>query len=90
MILLHMTDMWFYRLILRVKWTDKRTNESILKELKTERTLLNLIKARKLKYVGHALRNHRTSLMKTVCEGRLDGRKRKGRPPMSLLTNSPT
>ncbi|GFR99820.1 endonuclease-reverse transcriptase [Elysia marginata] len=85
-------EMWFYRRILRVKWTDKRTNESVLKELKvkTERTLINLINARKLKYVGHALRNHRTSLMKTVCEGRLDGRRRKGRPPMSLLTNLTT
>ncbi|GFS01698.1 endonuclease-reverse transcriptase [Elysia marginata] len=82
--------MWFYRRILRVKWTDKRTNESVLKELKTERTLLNLINARKVKYVGHALRNHRTSLMKTVCEGRLDGRRRKVRPPMSLLTNVTT
>ncbi|GFS06155.1 endonuclease-reverse transcriptase [Elysia marginata] len=83
-------EMWFYRRILRVKWTDKRTNESVLKELKTERTLLNLINARKLKYVGHALRNHRTSLMKTVCEGRLDGRRRKGRPPISLVTNLTT
>ncbi|GFS09341.1 reverse transcriptase-like [Elysia marginata] len=56
-------EMWFYRRILRVKWTDKRTNESVLKELKTERTLLNLINAKKLKYV---LRNHRTSLIKIV------------------------
>ncbi|GFR68904.1 endonuclease-reverse transcriptase [Elysia marginata] len=77
----------FYRQILRVKRTDKGTNKSVLKELKTERTLLNLINARKLKYVGHALRNHRTSLMKTVYEGRLDGRRRKGRPPISLVTN---
>ncbi|GFS12393.1 endonuclease-reverse transcriptase [Elysia marginata] len=83
-------EMWFYRRILRVKWTDKRTNESVLKELKTERTLFNLINARKLKYVGHALRNHRTSLMNTVCEGRLNGRRRKGKPPMSLLTNLTT
>ncbi|GFR83006.1 endonuclease-reverse transcriptase [Elysia marginata] len=83
-------EMWFYRRILRVKWTDKITNESVLKELKTERTLLNLINARKLKYVGHALRNHRTLLMKTVSEGRLDGRRRKGRPPISLVTNLTT
>ncbi|GFR94739.1 endonuclease-reverse transcriptase [Elysia marginata] len=62
----------------------------VLKELKTEGTLLNLINARKLTYVGHALRNHRTSLMKTVCEGRLDGRRRKGRPPISLVTNLTT
>ncbi|GFR57668.1 endonuclease-reverse transcriptase [Elysia marginata] len=69
-------EMWFYRRILRVKWTDKRTNESVLKELKTERTLLNLINARKLKYVGHALRNHRTSLMKT---GKAGWQKKKGK-----------
>ncbi|GFS15033.1 hypothetical protein ElyMa_006761200 [Elysia marginata] len=43
-----------------------------------------------LSNVGHALRNHRTLLMKTVCEGRLVGRRRKGRPPISLVTNLTT
>ena len=48
-------EMWFYRRLLRVSWTDRRTNESILQELGTTRKLLTLIKERKLRYVGHAL-----------------------------------
>ena len=79
--------MWFYRRLLRVKWTDRRTNESILKELGTTRMLLVLIKRRKLKYAGHALRNEKTDLMSTVLQGKVEGKRRRGRPPTSLANN---
>ena len=49
------TELWFYRRSLRVKWTDKRTNESVLIELNTKRLLLTEINKRRLKYVGHAV-----------------------------------
>ena len=63
------------------------TNASVLKEIGTELSLLKMINNRKLKYVGHALRNPRTSLMKTVYEGKLEGKRNRGRPPMSIITN---
>ena len=49
------TELWFYRRSLRVKWTDKRTNESVLTELNTKRLVLTEINKRRLKYVGHAV-----------------------------------
>ncbi|GFR72811.1 reverse transcriptase [Elysia marginata] len=45
------------------------------------------INTRKLKYAGHALRNPRTTLMKTECEGKLEGTRNKARPPASLVSN---
>ena len=72
---------------MRVKWTDRRTNESILNELGTTRKLLILMQRRKLKYVGHALRNERTDLMTTVLQGKVNGKRNRGRPPASLVIN---
>ena len=80
-------ELWFYRRVLRVKWTDRRSNESILNELGTTRKLLVLIQRRKLKYVGHAVRNERTDLMSTVLQGKVEGKRNRGRPPASLARN---
>ena len=80
-------EMWFYRRLLRVKWTDKRTNISILEELGTSRKLLNIITERKLKYIGHASRNQNTNLMTISFQGKLEANRNKGRPPTTLLSN---
>ena len=79
--------MWFYRRLLRIKWTDKRTNESILKELSVQRQLLIEIDKRRLRYVGHANRSQYTPLMTTVFQGKMDGKRRRGRPPVSYTGN---
>ena len=83
-------EMWFYRRLLRVTWTDRRTNFSILEELGTTRMLLNIMYQRKLRYVGHALRNPKTDLMSTVFQGKLNAKRNAGRPPASLLQNLKT
>ena len=80
-------EMWFYRRLLRVTWIDKRTNESVLEELGTTRNLLKIINQRKLRYVGHALRNKKTDLMTTVLQGKLNAKRNSGRPPTSLMNN---
>ena len=80
-------EMWFYRRLLRIKWTDKRTNESILKELSVQRQLLIEIDKRRLRYVGHANRSQHTPLMTTVFQGKIDGERRRGRPPVSYSGN---
>ena len=59
-------EMWFYRRLLRVKWTDKRTNNSILEELSVKRQLSNEIDKRRLRYVGHVNRCKDTYLMTTA------------------------
>ena len=56
-------ELWFYRRLLRVSWTDKRTNESILSELNTIRISSSAKNKRKLRYVGHTVRHNNTSLL---------------------------
>ena len=60
--------------------------QSILQELGT-RKLLTLINERKLRYVGHALRNQDTDLMKTIFQGKTEAKRKKGRPAASLIGN---
>ena len=52
-------EMWFYRRLLRVKWTEKRTNQSVLKEIGSPKQMLETINVRKLKYVGTHMPSHR-------------------------------
>ena len=80
-------EMWFYRRLLRVSWKDKRTNEDILRKLKTSRQMLSLIGQRKLRYIGHATRNQETDLMRISYQGKLEAKRNVGRPQMTLLDN---
>jgi hypothetical protein len=80
-------EMWFYRRLLRVKWTDKITNESVLKELGAQRLMLSEISKSRLKYLGHANRNTKTDLMTTVLQGKVEAKRNYGRPPTSYIDN---
>ena len=84
---LNAAEMWFYRRLLRIKWQDKRTNESILEELSTNRVLLQEINKRKLRYLGHAVRNPKTDLMSTNLQGRVEGKRNRGRPQTLYMDN---
>ena len=74
-------EMWFYRRLLRIQWTKIRTNDSVLQELSVEREALNIIIKRRLKYVGHANRNSKTDLMTAILQGKVEGKRNRGRPP---------
>ena len=82
---LETTEMWCYRRALRISWTEKRTNSSILEELHKEYELKHLARRRKMKYFGHAMRHKHCDLMKLVAQGKLEGRRRQGRPSMSYM-----
>ena len=56
-------ELWFYRRLLSIQWTEKRTNESVLEELSVKPELLSTLNRRKLRYLGHANRNTKTNLM---------------------------
>ena len=84
---IHAVEMWLYRRLLRVSWKEKRTNDSILNELGVTRKLLSEVLKRRLRYTGHALRNTKTDLMKTVLQGKFAGKRRKGRPSTTLINN---
>ena len=83
-------ELWCWRRLLRVPWTAKRFNQSILKEINPEYSLEGLMLKLKLQYFGHLM--WRTdSLEKTLMLGKIEGRRRRGRQRMRLLdviTNS--
>ena len=83
-------EMWFYRRLLRVKWTERRTNDSILEELSTARTIIPLINKRKLKYIGHITRNKTTQLMNTIFQGKIESPRYRGRPSATYINTLKT
>ena len=73
-------EMWMYRHLLRVSWHEKRTNDSILRQLQVDRELLSTVLKRKLTLFGHTIRNKKCSLMKTVIQGKIEAKRKPGRP----------
>ena len=69
---------------MRVPWTAKRSNESILKEISPEYSLQGLMLKLKLQYFGHLMQRV-DSLEKTLMLGRIGGRRRRGRQRMRWL-----
>ena len=68
-------ELWCWRILLRVPWTSRRSNQSILKEINPEYSLEGLMLKLKLQYFGHLM--FRTdSLEKTLMMGRIEGRRR--------------
>ena len=69
---------------MRVTWTARRSNQSILKEISPEYSLEGLMLKLKLQYFGHLM--HRADLLeKTLMLGKIEGRRRKGRQRMTWL-----
>ena len=77
-------ELWCWRRLLRVPWTARRSNQSILKEISPEYSLEGLMLNLKLQYFGHLM--WRTdSLEKTLMLGKNEGRRRRGRQRMRWL-----
>ena len=75
---------WCWRRLLRVPWTARRSNQSILKEISPEYSLEGLVLKRKLQYFGHLLQRAE-SLEKTLMVGKIEGKKRRGQQRMRWL-----
>ena len=71
-------DLWCWRRLLRVLWTARRSNQSILKEISPGCTLEGLMPKVKLQYFGY-LMERVDSLEKTLMLGNIEGRRRRGR-----------
>ena len=71
-------ELWCWKRLLRVPWTARRSNQSILKEISTEYSLEGLMLKLKLQYFGH-LMWRADSLEKTLMLGKIEGGRRKGR-----------
>ena len=70
-------ELWCWRRLLRVPWTARRSNQSILKEIEPEYSLEGLMLKLKLQYFGH-LMGRADSLEKVLMLGRIEGRRRRG------------
>ena len=77
-------ELWCWRRLLRVPWTARRSNQSILKEISPECSLQGLMLKLKFQYFGHLTRRA-DSLEKTLMLGRIEGRRRRGRQRMRWL-----
>ena len=64
--------------MLRISWTEKRTNKSILDELQTRCEILAQNIKRKIAFFGHACRNNKCKLVKTCVLGMMPGKRRRG------------
>ena len=77
-------ELWYWRRLLRVPWTARRSNQSILKEISRKYSLEGLMLKLKLQYFGH-LMQRTDSLEKTLMLGKIEGRRRRGRQRMRWL-----
>ena len=78
-------ELWGWRRLLRVPWTAKRSNQSIIKKISGGCSLEGLMLKLKLQSLGHLMRR-RDSLEKTLMLGKIEGRRRRGQQRMRWLS----
>ena len=78
------SELWCWRRLLRIPWTARRSNQSILEEISSEYSLERLMLRLKLQYFGHLMWSA-DSFEKTLMQGRIEGRRRRGRQRMRWL-----
>ena len=78
------SELWCWRKLLRVPWTARRSNQSILKEISPGCSLGGMMLKLKLQYFGHLMRRA-DSLEKTLMLGKIEDRRRRGRQRMRWL-----
>ena len=77
-------ELWCWRRLLRVPWTARRSNQSILKEISPGCSLVGLMLKLRLQYFGHLMRRA-DSFEKTLMLGKIESRRRRGRQKMIWL-----
>ena len=76
-------EMWTWRRMEKISWTDKVTNEDVLKKVNESMNMLNVIRQRKRKWIGPVLRHD--EFLQEIFEGRMKGRSTKGSKRIQLL-----
>ena len=79
-------ELWCWRRLLRVPWTARRSNQSVIKEISPEYSLEGLMLKVKLQYFGH-LMQRTDSLEKTLMLGKIEDRRRRGQQKMKCLND---
>ena len=78
-------EMWIYRRILKIPWTDKVSNKEVLERMGKERCLLSKIRMRQLKFFGHVYRHE--TMEKLAVSGMIEGKRKRGRQRTTYLTS---
>jgi len=78
-------EIWIWRRMEKISWMDKVTNEDVLKKVNESKNMLNVIRQRKRKWIGHVLRHD--EFLQDVFEGRMKGRSTRGRKRIQLLND---
>ena len=81
---IHAFELWYWRRLLRVPWTARISNQSILKEISCEYSLEGLMLKLKLQYFGHLMQRAESS-EKTLVLGKIEGGRRRGQQRMRWL-----
>jgi len=76
-------EMWICRRIMKVSWTEHKTNEEVLEMVDTEREMMDTLRSRQKRWLGHILRHD--SLLRITLEGRIQGKIGCGRPRAMFL-----
>ena len=76
-------EMWIWRKMEKISWKDMMTNEQVLEIVKEKRTIKDVIRSRKKKWIGHVLRGN--GLLKEVIKGRIEGKRPRGRKRAMML-----
>ena len=78
-------EMWIYRRVLKISWTEKITNVEVLRRMGTGREIMRQLKTRKLQYLRHLIRRNASQLQ--LIEGKIEGRRSRGRPRNTWATD---
>ena len=78
-------EMWCYRRMLRISWKEHQRNEDILKKVNVKERLTQQLVKRKIRYAGHIMRGSSGPLLKLALEGKINGKRGRGRPRRSWM-----
>ena len=82
---LEAAEMWFIRRMLRVSWTEKKTNDAVLDDAGVGRSLIKTIRKRQLQFLGHL--NRAKGLEHLVLTGKIEGKRSRGRQRTKYLNS---
>ena len=78
-------EIWFLRRMMKISWTERKSNDCVLEEAGYRRSLVAKIKMRQAKFFGHIMR--REGIEKLVTTGMMEGKRAAGRQRMKLMDN---
>jgi hypothetical protein len=78
-------EMWFYRSMLKTRWTDRVSNNEVLARCGRQRTLVTTVIRRKTAYLGHIIRGDRYEIPVLMLQGKIPGSRGRGRPRRGWL-----